>query len=135
VVIFYLNFFAKLILDDNKQSRKKDLTRDFKCFLPYFAGVLSLLKYFCEMSCGRLDGCYSGHVMKQEMRTCKLSDIWDKVVCSGRFSKWGVITYYFDKDMKEIGFESEASPNVIFINQYRVWSEWGLEGLTITKLK
>jgi len=97
---------------------------------------LSILKDLRKMSCGRLDGCYAGHVMKQEMRTCKLSDIWDKVVCSGRFSKWGVITYYFDKDMKEIGFETDAEPNKFFINsEKRDWSEWSLADLSITKLK
>ena len=36
-------------------------------FLPYFAGVLTFLKDLCEFSCGRLNGCYAGHVMNETL--------------------------------------------------------------------
>lgn len=100
--------------------------------MPYFAGVLTILKDFREMSCGRLDRCYAGHVMK----TCTKEEIRAKAVYCGRFPKWGIVNYYFDKDMKEIGCETDVEPNRIYINiTNRVWSEWSLDGLNITKLK
>lgn len=69
------------------------------------------------------------------MKTCTKEEILAKAAYCGRFPKWGVINYFFDKDMKEIGFETDAEPNKIFINpENRNWSEWSLADLIITKL-
>lgn len=68
------------------------------------------------------------------MKTCTKEEILTKAAYCGRFPKWGVISYYFNKDMKEIGFETDAEPNKIYINsEIRDWSEWSLADLHIMK--
>lgn len=86
------------------------------------------------MSCGRLDRCYAGHVMK----TCTKEEILAEAVCYGQFKigiEWGGILYYFNKDMKEIGYEIKMFPNQIFIQADRVWDKGTFDDLFITKLK
>ena len=68
------------------------------------------------------------------MKTCTKEEILAKAAYCGRFPKWGAINYYFDENMKEIGFEAYHSSNQIFIKENRVWSEQSLADLNITKL-
>jgi hypothetical protein len=102
-------------------------------FLPYFAGVLRILKDLCEMSCGRLNGCYAGHVMK--LSTCTKNEILAKAHSYGVFRKFGQIKYYFDENNKEIGYEVLQFPNQIFVQADRVWDKGTFDDLFITKLK
>lgn len=101
--------------------------------MPYFAGVLTILKDLYEFSCGRLNGCYAGHVMK--LSTCTKEEILAKAYSFGVFKKFGQIKYYFDENNKEIGYEVLQFPNQIFIQADRVWDKGTFNDLFITKLK
>ena len=85
------------------------------------------------MSCGRLNGCYSGHVMK--LNTYTKEEILAKAFYFGIYKKVGQIKYYFNKYGEEIGYEVIDFPNQIFVQEDRVWDVCSFNNLIITKLK